>query len=176
VGFININIKTARKKAGLTQDQIAKRLKKPRTTYASWEDNIDPSLDDLNHIAKIVGISLQDLLTENSENIDKIKAVPTEEVGNGSNGKGESDRITLLERALSRSLEQIQQLQNSLDVALQRQQVIAAMTDASLEALLFDMADRKKLARGEVKRSVRNRAFSKLHHFEANGIVVEAYM
>jgi transcriptional regulator with XRE-family HTH domain len=89
LGYINDNIKKARKKSGLTQDQISKKLKKPRTTYASWEDNIQPSLEDLNKIAKIIKVGIQDLLTENSDNIDKITPIAADD-GDGNDGKGES--------------------------------------------------------------------------------------
>jgi transcriptional regulator with XRE-family HTH domain len=173
LGYINDNIKKARKKSGLTQDQISKKLKKPRTTYASWEDNIQPSLEDLNKIAKIIKVGIQDLLTENSENIDKITPI-ADDVGN--DGKGESsNHIARLEGLLTESQRQIEQLQKSLDTLLRRQQVIAAMQDASVEALLVDLAQRKNLKASEVRRSVRNRAFSKLGQFELKGIEIDNY-
>lgn len=175
LSYINDNIKRARKNADLTQDQMAIKLGVKRTTYASWEDKTEPALSILNDIAKVVGIGIMDLLTENSEVIDKITKVEETKTGYDSDGKGDMDYNKILESKLTSALEQISQLQKNLDTMLRRQQVIAAMNDASLEALLFDLADRKKLDRGEVRRSVRNRAFSKLGQFELKGIEIETY-
>jgi hypothetical protein len=82
--------------------------------------------------------------------------------------------ILLLERSLSESESKLDQVQKHLDTLLHRQAVIAAMNEASFEALLHDLADRKKLSKAEVKRSVRNRAFSIMGHF-SKGIEVETY-
>jgi DNA-binding XRE family transcriptional regulator len=173
LSYINDNIKAARKKTGLTQDQIAEKLGVKRTTYASWEDKTEPALSTVNEIAKVVGVGIMDLLTENSEAIDKIQKLEEAPVRYSNS---ESDQyIIALEKGLNTALEQISQLQKNLDKMLRRQQVIAAMNDASLEALLFDLADRKQLDRVEVRRSVRSRAFSKLGQFEIKGIEVDTY-
>lgn len=174
MSYINDNIKKARKNAGLTQDQIALKLGVKRTTYASWEDKTEPALSILNDIAKVVGVGIMDLLTEDAEAIDKIQKVEEDEFIY-SNGKGDESEIKTLEQKLTAAAEKILQLQKNLDTLLRRQQVIAAVNDASLEALLFDLADRKKLNRAEVRRSVRNKAFSKLHQFEIKGIEIDSY-
>jgi hypothetical protein len=80
-----------------------------------------------------------------------------------------------LREELKQTKEQLAALQKSLDTLLQRQLIIAAMNDASIEPLLVDLAQRKKLSMTEVRRSVRNRATSKLGHYHVKGIEIDHY-
>lgn len=160
---------------------MAVRLGKPRSTYASWEDDVDPSLNDLHEIAKIVGVTLADLLTENSENIDNISVVNDGDNNNKYNSRnGEGDYkdkyIGLLEKQLKEAERRENKLQESLDILTRRQQVIAAMNEASFEVLLIDLAVRKELDPEEMRRNVRNRAFSKMSQYEAKGIEIDQGM
>jgi transcriptional regulator with XRE-family HTH domain len=50
---IGVNIREARTSAGLSQDEVAKKLGVKRTTYANWEGNIEPTISVLKQIAKI---------------------------------------------------------------------------------------------------------------------------
>jgi hypothetical protein len=80
-----------------------------------------------------------------------------------------------LREELKQTKEHLAALQKSLDTLLQRQLVIAAMTDAAIEPLLVELAQRKKLSMTEVRRSVRNRATSKLGQYHVKGIEIDHY-
>jgi len=64
VGFVNLNIKTARKSLGMRQEDVATKLNVARSTYASWEKDISPDFDSLARIAKLFGYKYNDLTDE----------------------------------------------------------------------------------------------------------------
>ena len=60
------NLKRLRKKRGLSQHDLAKLLYSDHTTVSNWEMcKRYPTLDKVHDIAKILGVSLHDLLDEN---------------------------------------------------------------------------------------------------------------
>jgi transcriptional regulator with XRE-family HTH domain len=56
------NIKLAREKSGLSQNQAAKILGEKRTTYANWEKNIEPTLSKIKLISEKFGTPISELL------------------------------------------------------------------------------------------------------------------
>lgn len=58
------NIERARKKKGLTQDEVAKLLGKGRSTYSNWEKTIEPDMATLREIAKVLDTSIAQLIGE----------------------------------------------------------------------------------------------------------------
>ncbi len=83
------NLKYLRKKSGKTQDALSSDVKIGRTTIANYEAGVsEPSLDTLIAFAKYFGISLDDLLSKNMEDLlisrekdQMLKAAFTENVG-----------------------------------------------------------------------------------------------
>lgn len=58
----------ARKKRGLTQEQIAQKLKIARTTYTGYENgNFDPSLEIALQIKKILKCKNDDIFLSNND-------------------------------------------------------------------------------------------------------------
>ena len=63
-------LKSARKCAGLTQEQLADKLLVSRQAVAKWEsDKGMPDIDNLRRLSKLLGVSI-DYLLENGEQID----------------------------------------------------------------------------------------------------------
>lgn len=61
-------IQTARKQAGLTQEQLAKRLCVSRAAIAKWESDAGtPDILNLKALASLFGASMEDLLNEELE-------------------------------------------------------------------------------------------------------------
>jgi transcriptional regulator with XRE-family HTH domain len=59
------NLKRYREAAGLTQVAFAKALRTPLRTVQGWEQGRrEPSLDMLRPIARVLGVSVDDLLPE----------------------------------------------------------------------------------------------------------------
>ena len=83
------NLKYLRKKSGKTQDALSSDVKIGRTTIANYEAGVsEPSLETLLAFAKYFGISLDDLLSKNMEDLlisrekdQMLKAAFTENVG-----------------------------------------------------------------------------------------------
>lgn len=76
------NIKMFRTLKGLTQDELAKKLRVKRSTVSSWENSISlPDIYTLLEIANILNISLIDLIYEKkinlelTQNIDRVKQI-----------------------------------------------------------------------------------------------------
>ena len=62
------NIKKYRKETGLTQVELAKRMKVIQPNVARWEnDMITPSIDTLKKLSKILNVSVDNLLFTNKE-------------------------------------------------------------------------------------------------------------
>lgn len=63
-------LKSARKEAGLTQEQLSEKLLVSRQAITKWEaDKGMPDIDNLKHLSALLGISI-DYLLDNGENID----------------------------------------------------------------------------------------------------------
>lgn len=63
-------LKSARKKAGLTQEQLAEKLLVSRQAITKWEANRGmPDIENLKQLSKLLGISI-DYLLDSRENID----------------------------------------------------------------------------------------------------------
>lgn len=70
--MLNDNIKTLRKKMGLTQVELAERLNVSQSTITSWENGTRrPDLDFLPVLAQIFGISVDDLLGTTTDTVVK---------------------------------------------------------------------------------------------------------
>jgi DNA-binding XRE family transcriptional regulator len=78
LGYVNNNIKAARKLAGLTQEDVAKKLNVPRSTYGTWETVIQPSWDDTAAIGKVLGFKVNDLLDEDFISKNNIENTESE--------------------------------------------------------------------------------------------------
>ncbi len=65
------NIKMFRTLKGLTQDELAKKLRVKRSTVSSWENSIsNPDIYTLLEISDILNISLIDLIYEKKINLE----------------------------------------------------------------------------------------------------------
>ncbi len=77
---IGLRLKTVRKEAGLTQQQLAKRLGIPYQSIGQWERGIrNPKIETLQAIADAIGVSLDYLLGNVNDpffvlDTEKIKA------------------------------------------------------------------------------------------------------
>jgi transcriptional regulator with XRE-family HTH domain len=77
---IGLRLKTVRKEAGLTQQQLAKRLGIPYQSVGQWERGIrNPKIETLQAIADAIGVSLDYLLGNVNDpffvlDTEKIKA------------------------------------------------------------------------------------------------------
>lgn len=61
-------IKTARKNAGITQEQLAKKLSVSRQAITKWEaDNGFPDIENLKNLAELLNVSIDYLLDRNAE-------------------------------------------------------------------------------------------------------------
>ena len=61
-------IRAARKKAGMTQGELAKRLNISFQSVAQWENDLrNPKLETLQKIASVLGVPLSQLLTQNEQ-------------------------------------------------------------------------------------------------------------
>jgi len=70
--YLATNLKYLRKKAGKTQDVLSSEMKIGRTTIANYEAGIsEPNLETLIAFSSYFGISLDDLLSKNMEDILK---------------------------------------------------------------------------------------------------------
>jgi transcriptional regulator with XRE-family HTH domain len=80
-------IRMARDRAGLTQEQLAARSGRPRSTIARWESGArEPSLDHLSEVIRAAGLDLTiDLANQDeslSENVrDQLHLTPEERLG-----------------------------------------------------------------------------------------------
>lgn len=80
-------IRMARDRAGLTQEQLAARSGRPRSTIARWESGArEPSLDHLSEVIRAAGLDLaidlanrDESLTENVR--DQLRLTPEERLG-----------------------------------------------------------------------------------------------
>lgn len=72
---ISKNIMFYRKKNGLTQNQLAERLRVKSTTVSSWERGANaPDIETLYSICKLFGVSLDDMYGIKSEEPQTIAA------------------------------------------------------------------------------------------------------
>lgn len=64
-------IKAARKKAGMTQEELGSKLGVSGSSIAQWENDLrNPKLDTLQRIASALGVPVQDLISD-WEAVDK---------------------------------------------------------------------------------------------------------
>lgn len=64
--MISQNIQAARKALGLTQEDLANRLSVARQTVAKWESGESlPDLENAYALAKLLGVSVDDLIAHN---------------------------------------------------------------------------------------------------------------
>ena len=68
-------LKNARKESGLSQEKLAEKLMVSRSAVAKWEsDKGMPDIDNIKAIAKLLGVSIDHLLSEEDElSLDTIK-------------------------------------------------------------------------------------------------------
>ena len=73
---IGSNIKQMRIYNGMTQDDLAKRLKISRQTISSWEINrTEPSINDIEKLAAVFGCKKSVLLREDKDISDEEKLI-----------------------------------------------------------------------------------------------------
>lgn len=64
-------IKAARRKAGMTQEELGKKIGVSGSSMAQWENDLrNPKLDTLQRIAAALGVPVQDLISD-WEAVDK---------------------------------------------------------------------------------------------------------
>lgn len=64
-------IKAARKKAGMTQEELGKKIGVSGSSMAQWENDLrNPKLDTLQRIASALGVPVQELISD-WEAVDK---------------------------------------------------------------------------------------------------------
>lgn len=64
-------IKAARRKAGMTQEELGKKIGVSGSSMAQWENDLrNPKLDTLQRIASALGVPVQDLISD-WEAVDK---------------------------------------------------------------------------------------------------------
>lgn len=64
-------IKAARRKAGMTQEKLGKKIGVSGSSMAQWENDLrNPKLDTLQRIASALGVPVQDLISD-WEAVDK---------------------------------------------------------------------------------------------------------
>jgi len=69
--MLSERLKTLRKEAGLTQEEVAKKLGVSRPAYTYWEKGEKrPTPDKLTQIASLFGVSTDYLLNSDTEDID----------------------------------------------------------------------------------------------------------
>lgn len=67
------NLSVMRKRAGLTQEELANKVNVSIDTIRRWEgDKQDPRLNDLRLIAKVLGVNISQLVGEDTENTPEI--------------------------------------------------------------------------------------------------------
>ena len=72
---LGTQIKQRRKALGLTQQELADKLNLSRSTVANWEiDRNYPDIKLLLSISKILDITLEELLTENDDLVERISS------------------------------------------------------------------------------------------------------
>ena len=72
--YFHTNLKYLRMKRGMTQLDLAKRLKKDYTTIGKWEKKErTPKLEEVIRIAEVFDVPLNDIITENLTNPKKEK-------------------------------------------------------------------------------------------------------
>lgn len=65
MGYINQNIKAAREHKKINQSEMADRVGKKRSTYATYEQDVQPSHEVMIKIADVLSIDVLDLYREN---------------------------------------------------------------------------------------------------------------
>lgn len=67
------NLKSIRKRQGMTQDELANRLNVVRQTVSKWENNLSvPDAQILQRIAEILDVSVSELLGAKMEEVEDI--------------------------------------------------------------------------------------------------------
>ncbi|MGN0539043.1 MAG: helix-turn-helix domain-containing protein [Candidatus Fimenecus sp.] len=83
-------LKSARKQAGLSQEQLSEKLSVSRSAVAKWEtDNGIPDVDNLKILSKLLNVSI-DYLLDDGEAIDELvmrEPYNLAQYGKGSKGK-----------------------------------------------------------------------------------------
>lgn len=83
-------LKEARKKAGISQEQLSEKLGVSRSAVAKWEtDNGIPDIDNLKTVSRLLNVSI-DYLLDNGKSIDELvmrEPYNLSEYGKGDKGK-----------------------------------------------------------------------------------------
>ncbi len=70
-------LKTLRKKSGLTQEELAEKLRTSRQTVSYWETGaVVPTTDNLRILSRLYGVSLDDLLDDGREPGQRVAEQP----------------------------------------------------------------------------------------------------
>lgn len=68
---ISNNIKKYRELRNMTQAEVADKIGEKRTTYAEWEKRIVPKANVLEKISKVLGVTIDELMTKSDEKADQ---------------------------------------------------------------------------------------------------------
>lgn len=170
------NIKLIREAEGLSQEGFGNRIGVSRDAVYTYESrNTSPKQITLNRIVKEFGVPLHELINselteETYQHYKKSHATHNSVVNEDEPSYQKENYIQHLYGEISELKSTVESLNISLKTLMENQVVIAAMNQASLDALLTEQAQKKNLKPETYIRNVRNRAISVLKTFRIKGI------
>ena len=103
-------IKAARKKAGMTQAQLAEKLGISYVGVSQWENDLrNPKLDTLQRIASALGVPVQDLISD-WEAVDKEEFKRVFIYGEGIKDRIDAARDRLNDEGQEKAAERVEEL------------------------------------------------------------------
>ncbi|MBO4927648.1 MAG: helix-turn-helix domain-containing protein [Clostridiales bacterium] len=109
------NIRRYREKNKLTQKELAKKLSTSERQISRWENgHLIPSLDTIDSIARVFGVTIFDLLAEESTENEEGQDEEHTNMGNEDQPEGEEvtvDRLNEKIKSLSNEVEEIYRMQ-----------------------------------------------------------------
>lgn len=96
------NLKTMRKKTGLSQEELAKKLDLSRSTYNSYEQDIcEPPLDVLCKLADVFNVSIDELIGHTQKKLSFTRDDLLEKINNYSKMLSDKNLCLLLGRMMA---------------------------------------------------------------------------
>ncbi len=96
------NLKTMRKKTGLSQEELAKKLDLSRSTYNSYEQDIcEPPLDVLCKLADVFNVSIDELIGHTQKKLSFTRDDLLDKINNYSKMLSDKNLCLLLGRMMA---------------------------------------------------------------------------
>ena len=96
------NLKTMRKKTGLSQEELAKKLDLSRSTYNSYEQDIcEPPLDVLCKLADVFNVSIDELIGHTQKKLSFTRDDLLDKINNYSKMISDKNLCLLLGRMMA---------------------------------------------------------------------------